>query len=143
MDMRQEIKKAEVLIEAIPYIRKFAGTVVVVKYGGSAIVDEKLRKSVIRDIALMKYIGLLPVVVHGGGKEITGLLERLGKETVFIDGLRVTDEETAKIAEMVLSGSINKSIVADLEGVGIKAVGINGKDGSTLSSIRKAEISVS
>ena len=139
MDMRQEIKKAEVLIEAIPYIRKFAGTVVVVKYGGSAMVDEKLRKSVIRDIALMKYIGLLPVVVHGGGKEITGLLERLGKETVFIDGLRVTDEETAKIAEMVLSGSINKSIVADLEGVGIKAVGINGKDGTTLTAHKKLD----
>ena len=128
MDVQQEIQKAEVLIEAIPYIRRFAGTVVVIKYGGSAAVDEKLRKSVIQDIALLKYIGLMPVVVHGGGKEITNLLERVGKETVFIDGLRVTDEETAKFAEMVLSGSINKALVADFESVGIKAVGINGKD---------------
>ncbi|MDY4611181.1 MAG: acetylglutamate kinase [Sphaerochaetaceae bacterium] len=139
MDMRQEIQKAEVLIEAIPYIRRFAGTIVVVKYGGSAMVDEKLRKSVIQDIALMKYIGLMPVVVHGGGKEITSLLDRLGKETVFLDGLRVTDEETAKVAEMVLSGSINKALVADLESVGIKAVGINGKDGRTLTAHKKLD----
>ncbi len=139
MDMQQEIKKAEVLIEAIPYIRRFAGTIVVVKYGGSAMVDEKLRKSVIQDIALMKYIGLMPVVVHGGGKEITNLLDRLGKETVFLDGLRVTDEETAKVAEMVLSGSINKALVADLESVGIKAVGINGKDGRTLMAHKKLD----
>ena len=134
MDVQQEIQKAEVLIEAIPYIRRFAGTVVVIKYGGSAAVDEKLRKSVIQDIALLKYIGLMPVVVHGGGKEITNLLERVGKETVFIDGLRVTDEETAKFAEMVLSGSINKALVADFESVGIKAVGINGKDGRTFTA---------
>lgn len=137
MDVQQEIQKAEVLIEAIPYIRRFAGTVVVIKYGGSAAVDEKLRKSVIQDIALLKYIGLMPVVVHGGGKEITNLLERIGKETVFIDGLRVTDEETAKFAEMVLSGSINKALVADFESVGIKAVGINGKDGRTFTTHKK------
>ena len=99
-----ERAKADVLVEAIPYIRKFAGTIVVVKYGGSAMIDEKLKRSVIRDIALLKYIGLKPVVVHGGGKEITSMLSRIGKETVFVDGLRVTDSETAGVAEMVLLG---------------------------------------
>ena len=106
----KERAKADVLIEAIPYIRKFAGTTVVVKYGGSAMVDEKLKKSVIKDIALLKYIGLRPVIIHGGGKEITALLDRLGKETKFVDGLRVTDAETAGVAEMVLSGSICRAL---------------------------------
>jgi acetylglutamate kinase len=138
--LQQEILKAEVLIEAIPYIRKFAGKVVVVKYGGSAMIDEKLRKSVIQDIAMMKYIGLNPVVVHGGGKEITDMLERMGKKTEFLDGLRVTDNETAKIAEMVLSGSIGKDLVEELQAVGIPAVGISGKDGHTLLSSKKLDI---
>lgn len=128
----KEMDKAATLIEAIPYIRKFSGTTVVVKYGGSAMVDEKLKKSVIKDIALLKYIGLRPVIVHGGGKEITALLDRLGKKSEFIDGLRVTDRETADVAEMVLSGSIGKSLVENLEAVGISACGINGKDGHTL-----------
>lgn len=128
----REMDKAATLIEAIPYIRKFSGTTVVVKYGGSAMVDEKLKKSVIKDIALLKYIGLRPVIVHGGGKEITALLDRLGKKSEFIDGLRVTDRETADVAEMVLSGSIGKSLVENLEAVGISACGINGKDGHTL-----------
>ena len=106
----KEMDKAAVLIEAIPYIRKFSGSTVVVKYGGSAMVDEKLKKSVIKDIALLKYIGLHPVIVHGGGKEITALLDRLGKKSEFVDGLRVTDRETAEVAEMVLSGSIGKAL---------------------------------
>ena len=135
----RERAKADVLIEAIPYIRKFAGTTVVVKYGGSAMVDEKLKKSVIKDIALLKYIGLKPVVVHGGGKEITALLDRLGKETQFVDGLRVTDAETAGVAEMVLSGSIGKSLVENLESVGVEACGINGKDGHTLQAKKKVD----
>lgn len=135
----RERAKADVLIEAIPYIRKFAGTTVVVKYGGSAMVDEKLKKSVIKDIALLKYIGLKPVVVHGGGKEITALLDRLGKETQFVDGLRVTDAETAGVAEMVLSGSIGKSLVENLESVGVEACGINGKDGHTLQARKKVD----
>ena len=135
----KERAKADVLIEAIPYIRKFAGTTVVVKYGGSAMVDEKLKKSVIKDIALLKYIGLKPVVVHGGGKEITALLDRLGKETKFVDGLRVTDAETAGVAEMVLSGSIGKSLVENLESVGVEACGINGKDGHTLQARKKID----
>lgn len=133
----EEMKKADVLIEAIPYIRKFSGTIVVVKYGGSAMVDERLKKSVIKDIALLKFIGLKPVIVHGGGKEITDLLGRLGKKTEFIGGLRVTDKETASVAEMVLSGSIGKSLVESLEAVGIPSCGINGKDGHTLRAKKK------
>jgi acetylglutamate kinase len=137
--MKTEILKAEVLIEAIPYIRRFAGSTVVVKYGGSAMVDEKLKRSVIQDIAMLKYIGLKPVVVHGGGKEITGLLERLGKQSQFLDGLRVTDEETAKVAEMVLSGSIGKALVDELQQVGISSVGISGKDGRSLLCSKKLD----
>lgn len=137
--MENEILKAEVLIEAIPYIRTFAGSIVVVKYGGSAMVDEQLKKSVIQDIAMLKYIGLKPVVVHGGGKEITNLLDRLGKKSQFLDGLRVTDAETAQVAEMVLSGSISKSLVSELEQVGISAVGISGKDGRTLLCSKKLD----
>lgn len=133
----KERAKADVLIEAIPYMRKFAGSIVVVKYGGSAMVDERLKKSVIKDIALLKYIGFKPVVIHGGGKEITSLLDRLGKKTEFVDGLRVTDGETAAVAEMVLSGSIGKSLVENLEAVGIEACGINGKDGHTLQARKK------
>ncbi|MBR1918214.1 MAG: acetylglutamate kinase [Spirochaetales bacterium] len=138
-DVHSDITKAEALIEAIPYIRRFAGTIVVVKYGGSAMVDEELKRSVSTDIAMLKYLGLKPVVVHGGGKEITNTLSRMGKESVFIDGLRVTDEETAAVAEMVLSGSIGKSLVENLQSVGVQACGINGKDGHTLQTIRKMD----
>lgn len=137
--MAQEILKAETLIEAIPYIRRFAGAIAVVKYGGSAMVNPELKKAVIEDIAMLKYIGLRPVVVHGGGAEISSHLSRLGKESVFIDGLRVTDEETASVAEMVLSGSIGKSLVDNLEQVGIKAVGISGKDGRTFLCEKKKD----
>jgi acetylglutamate kinase len=137
--MHLEISKAGVLIEAIPYIRRFAGSIVVVKYGGSAMVDEELKRSVIEDIAMLKYIGLKPVVVHGGGKEISSLLKQLGKESIFIDGLRVTDSETARYAEMVLSGSISKELVDSLESVGIKAVGISGKDGRMLTCSKKLD----
>ena len=135
----QEILKAETLIEAIPYIRRFAGAITVVKYGGSAMVRPELKKAVIEDIAMLKYIGLKPVVVHGGGPEISNHLARLGKESVFIDGWRVTDEETASVAEMVLSGSIGKSLVDNLEQVGIKAVGISGKDGRTFLCEKKKD----
>ena len=135
--MATEILKAEVLIEAIPYIRRFAGSIVVVKYGGSAMIDQQLKTSVIQDIAMLKYLGLRPVVVHGGGKEITTLLDRLGKQSVFLDGLRVTDVETAQVAEMVLSGSIGKGLVDELQNVGLNAVGISGKDGRTLLCSRK------
>lgn len=135
--MKREIEKANVLIEALPYIRRFAGSTVVVKYGGSAMVDDEIKLSVIQDIAMMKRIGMRPVVVHGGGNAITDLLERLGKKSQFIDGLRVTDSETAQIAEMVLSGSISKELVQCLQAQGIPAVGINGKDGDTLVAKKK------
>lgn len=128
----KEQAKAEVLVGAIPYIRKFRNETVVIKYGGSAMVDSQLKKSVIRDIAMLKYLGINPIVVHGGGKEISALLAKMGKESVFVDGLRVTDSETASVAEMVLSGSIGKSLVENLESMGIKACGINGKDGHTM-----------
>ncbi len=135
----KEQAKAEILIEAIPYIRKFAGETVVIKYGGSAMVDERLKKAVIKDVAMLKYLGLNPIIVHGGGKEITATLDKMGKETVFVDGLRVTDAETAGVAEMVLSGSIGKSLVENLESVGIRACGINGKDGHTLMAKKKVD----
>ena len=135
----KEQAKAEILIEAIPYIRKFAGETVVIKYGGSAMVDERLKKAVIKDVAMLKYLGLNPIIIHGGGKEITAMLDRIGKETQFVDGLRVTDAETAGVAEMVLSGSIGKSLVENLESVGIRACGINGKDGHTLMAKKKID----
>ncbi len=137
MTMKKEIEKASVLIEALPYIRRFAGSTVVIKYGGSAMIDEEIKKSVIQDIAMMKMIGLRPVVVHGGGNSITAMLQKMGKDTLFLDGLRVTDAETAHIAEMVLSGSISKDLVQHLQGQGIQAVGINGKDGDTLVAKKK------
>ncbi len=135
--MKHAIEKAEVLIEALPYIRKFAGSTVVVKYGGSAMIDEEMKESVIQDIVLMKRIGLNPVVIHGGGNAISDLLKRVGKESTFIGGLRVTDRETAEIAEMVLSGSIGKALVQSLQNHGVPAVSINGKDGNTLMARKK------
>ena len=135
--MKREIEKANVLVEALPYIRRFAGSIVVVKYGGSAMIDDSIKKSIIQDIAMMKMIGMRPVVVHGGGNSITDLLSRLGKKSEFRDGLRVTDAETAQIAEMVLSGTISKDLVQSLQGQGIQAVGINGKDGDTLIAKKK------
>ncbi len=130
--MEDIIKKADVLIEAIPYIRNFSNTTVVVKYGGSAMSSTKLKKSIIQDISMLKYLGLNILVVHGGGNDITQTLKKMNKETKFINGLRVTDKETAKIAEMVLSGSISKNLVQDLQSHGLNAVGISGKDGNTL-----------
>lgn len=140
MKRSEAIKKAEVLLEAIPYIRKFSGNTVVIKYGGSAMSDEMLKSYVTTDIAMLKYLGLKPVIVHGGGNEISAFLKALNIESRFVDGIRVTDKETAKIAEMVLSGAIGKSLVSDFEKVGVKAVSINGKDGNTLS-VKKLESS--
>jgi acetylglutamate kinase len=132
VSMKEVIKKADILIEAIPYIRKFSNSTVVVKYGGSAMSSEKLKKSIIEDISMLKYLGVNIVVVHGGGNDITKALKKMNKETKFVNGLRVTDKETAKIAEMVLSGNISKSLVQDLQSQGLNAVGISGKDGNTL-----------
>ena len=108
--MVSPLEKASVLIETLPYMQQFAGKTVVIKYGGNAMINEELKQSVIQDIVLLKYIGMRPVVVHGGGPEITSFLKQLGKQTQFVSGLRVTDEETVAIAEMVLVGKINREI---------------------------------
>lgn len=128
--------KAEVLIEALPYIQKFNGKIIVVKYGGSAMVDEQLKKQVIQDVALLKLVGFKPVIVHGGGKEISKWVQLSGKEPVFINGLRKTDEDTMEIAEMVLN-KVNKSLVQLLEQIGVRAVGLSGKDGGMLKVDKK------
>lgn len=130
------IAKAQTLSEALPYIRKFNGKKVVVKYGGSAMVDENLKYNVIRDVALLKLVGMQPIIVHGGGKEISNWVKKVGKESEFINGLRVTDEETLDIAEMVLS-KVNKSLVSMMQEIGLKAVGISGKDAGLLKVKKK------
>ena len=134
--MEQVMIKAQTLIEALPYIQKFNNKKVVVKYGGSAMLDENLQANVIKDVALLKLIGMKPIIVHGGGKEISKWLTKVGKETEFIEGLRVTDEETMEIAEMVLN-KVNKHLVQMVEQIGVKAVGICGKDGATIKVEKK------
>jgi len=123
------IKKADILIEALPYIRNFAGKTIVIKYGGHAMIEEKLKEGFAEDVVLLKYVGLNPIVVHGGGPQINKMLETLGIEAKFINGVRVTDEPTMEVVEMVLGGRINKEIVALLNQHGGKAVGLTGKDG--------------
>ncbi len=129
--MDQILIKAQTLIEALPYIQKFNNKKVVVKYGGSAMLDENLQLNVIKDVALLKLVGMQPIIVHGGGKEITKWLGLLGHESSFVEGLRVTDAQTMEVAEMVL-GKVNKNLVQMVEKLGVKAVGISGKDGCTL-----------
>lgn len=135
-NMDQLLFKANTLIEALPYIQKFNNKKVVVKYGGSAMVDEKLQESVIKDVALLKLVGMKPIIVHGGGKEISKWIDKVGMETKFIQGLRVTDAPTMEVAEMVLN-KVNKNLVAKLEKLGVKAAGISGKDGGTLNVEKK------
>ncbi|MCD7882628.1 MAG: acetylglutamate kinase [Lachnospiraceae bacterium] len=135
-DMELWLAKANVLIEALPYIQRFQGKTIVVKYGGSAMVDHELKKSVIRDVALLKLVGFRPIIVHGGGKEITKWIGKVGLETQFVNGLRVTDKETMEVAEMVLN-RINKGLVSMMEKTGLKAVGISGKDGTVLKVDKK------
>ncbi len=127
--MKELIKKADILLEALPYIREFAGTTIVIKYGGSAMVSESLRSNFARDIILLRYVGIKPVVVHGGGPQIGKTLERMGLETRFVHGHRFTDDETMDVVEMVLGGKVNKEIVALIQKHGGKAVGLTGKDG--------------
>lgn len=134
--MEQVMTKAQTLIEALPYIREFNNKIVVVKYGGSAMLSKERQESVIRDVALLKLVGMRPVIVHGGGKEITTWLSKVGKEAVFSKGFRVTDEETMEVAEMVLN-RVNKTLVQMFEKVGVKAVGISGKDGNLLTVDKK------
>ena len=138
MDQKLEkyLSKAEVLIEALPYIQRFNRKVIVVKYGGSAMVDEALKRIVIQDVTLLKLVGFKPIIVHGGGKEISRMVERVGMEPKFVNGLRVTDAETMEIAEMVL-GKVNKSLVQLVESLGVRAIGISGKDGALLKVEKK------
>lgn len=134
--MNQLLIKAQTLIEALPYIQKFNNKKVVVKYGGSAMLDDELQLNVIKDVALLKLVGMQPIIVHGGGKEISKWVGLLGHESKFVEGLRVTDEETMEVAEMVL-GKVNKGLVQKVEQLGVKAVGISGKDGATIKVEKK------
>jgi acetylglutamate kinase len=128
LDIETAMNNARVLSEALPYIRRFSGKTLVIKYGGNAMTDEKLKQGFARDVVLLKAVGMNPVVVHGGGPQIGSLLERLGKESKFIDGMRVTDSETMDVVQMVLGGLVNKEIVSLLNQQGGKAVGLTGKD---------------
>ena len=129
--------KADVLIEALPYIQEFYGKTIVIKYGGNAMVNDELKEKVMQDIALMKYVGIKVVIVHGGGPEITQFLKKVGKESSFVSGLRVTDEETVEIAEMVLDGKVNSEIVTLLNRRGLRAVGLSGKDAGLIQAQKK------
>ncbi len=135
-NMNEAQKKAEVLIEALPYIQRFNRKIIVVKYGGSAMSDPELLKNVIKDVTLLKLVGFKPIIVHGGGKEISRWVAKTGAEPRFVNGLRVTDAETMEIAEMVL-GRVNKQLVTLIEELGIKAVGVSGKDGGLLHVKKK------
>ena len=134
--MDKFLEKAEVLIEALPYIQRFNRKIIVVKYGGSAMVDEELKKNVIADVTLLKLVGFKPIIVHGGGKEISKWVEKSGMTPKFVNGLRVTDDLTMEIAEMVLS-RVNKSLVQLVEQLGVLAVGVSGKDGGLLKVEKK------
>lgn len=124
--------RAQILIEALPYIQRFQGKTIVIKYGGNAMVDEALKQSFARDVVLMKLVGMNPVIVHGGGPQIGKLLERIGKKSEFVQGMRVTDRETMDVVEMVLGGLVNKEIVSLINKNGGKAVGLTGKDGGLI-----------
>lgn len=125
---------ADILIEALPYIKRFYGMTIVIKYGGHAMVDEKLKEDFARDITLLKFIGMNPVVVHGGGPQINLVLEQMGIRSKFVRGMRLTDEATMDVVEMVLGGKVNKGIVAQINKQGGKAVGLSGKDGGLISA---------
>lgn len=135
-DMEKYLEKAEVLIEALPYIQRFNRRIIVVKYGGSAMVDEQLKQQVIQDVTLLKLVGFKPIIVHGGGKEISRWVGKVGMEPQFVNGLRVTDEATMELAEMVL-GKVNKGLVQLVESLGVRAIGLSGKDGKLLSVSKK------
>jgi acetylglutamate kinase len=128
------LAKAETLVEALPYLQRYAGKTFVVKYGGHAMGDPELARDFAEDVVLLKAVGINPVVVHGGGPQIGAMLKKLGVESTFVDGLRVTDKQTAQIAEMVLSGAINKELVGWIAGAGGKAIGISGKDGGLVTA---------
>ncbi len=131
---KPETNVAEILIEALPYIKRFSGMIMVIKYGGHAMVDEQLKADFARDIVLMKFIGLNPVIVHGGGPQINSVLDQMGIESRFVRGMRMTDAQTMDVVEMVLGGKVNKAIVAQINAQGGKAVGLSGKDGSLIQA---------
>ena len=135
--MYSDKDKAEILMDALPYIQEFYGTTVVIKYGGNAMINEALKENVMRNVALMKFVGIQPILVHGGGPEITGFLKKVGKDSSFVSGLRVTDEETVEIAEMVLDGKLNSEIVSLLNLRGVRAVGLSGKDAGLIKAKKK------
>ncbi len=130
--MEKYIEKADILLEALPYIQRFANKTMVIKYGGHAMEDEELKNGFVRDVILLHYIGLNPVIVHGGGPQIDGMLNRIGKKSTFVEGMRVTDEETMDVVEMVLVGQINKEIVSRMNSQGGHAVGLSGADGNLI-----------
>lgn len=138
-DLFTNAQRASVLTQALPYIQKYYGKVVVIKYGGNAMTDDKLKLEVMEDIALLRLVGVKVVLVHGGGPEISSMMDKLGKQTEFVDGLRVTDAETVDIVQMVLAGKVNKSLVAMLEKLGSNAVGISGMDGRLIEAEMKDE----
>ena len=131
-DVKKYVERAEILMETLPYIRRFYNKTIVIKYGGHAMIDEELKNMFAKDVLMMKYIGIHPVVVHGGGPQIGSFLKKLGKDSQFIQGMRVTDEETMNIVEMVLAGKVNKEIVGLINRNGGKAVGLSGKDGNLI-----------
>ncbi|MHB8172063.1 MAG: acetylglutamate kinase [Thermincolia bacterium] len=135
--MIDPMERAQILVEALPYIKKFQGKTIVIKYGGNAMISDELKNAVMQDVILMKFVGMNPVIVHGGGPEITGMLKRVGKETEFVGGLRMTDRETMEIVEMVLVGKINKEIVALINQFGGRAVGLSGKDDNLIRAEKK------
>jgi acetylglutamate kinase len=139
--MLDPTKKAAILVEALPYIQKFFGKTVLIKLGGHAMLNSELEKLVLQDIVLMKLVGMNPVIVHGGGPDINKWLEKTGHQSTFVQGMRVTDEKTIKIVEMVLSGNINKEIVGLINALGGKAVGISGKDGNLIQVEKKQFLS--
>lgn len=136
-DLKEIVQKADILLEALPYLREFAGKTIVIKYGGAAMVQDELKASFARDIVLMKFIGIDPVIVHGGGPQINKTLERMGMQSRFVEGHRVTDEETVNVVEMVLVGKVNKEIVALINSAGGRAVGLSGKDGRLIEAEKK------
>jgi len=135
--MKKNIEKANILIESLPYIRKFSGKTFVIKYGGAAMVDDKLKDAFAQDIVLLNFIGIKPVIVHGGGPKINSIMEKMGKKPTFVQGQRVTDEETVDIVEMVLGGLVNKQIVSLINNHGGLAIGLSGKDGNLIKAKKK------
>lgn len=130
--MNYTSEQASILVQALPYIQQYYGKTIVIKYGGNAMIDEELKKSVIRDVVLMHYVGMKPILVHGGGPEINAVMKKVGKEPAFVNGLRVTDAETMEIVEMVLAGKTNKGIVSIVNNLGGQAVGLSGKDANLI-----------